>query len=43
MPRTVAECNRLPATISEAPSVYTFKTRLCSTELSTHATRNIIS
>ena len=30
MPRTVAEWNSLPATIREAPSVDTFKARLCS-------------
>ena len=39
IPRTVAECNRLPATIREAPSVDTFKARLCSIKLSTHFTR----
>ena len=38
-PRTVAEWNRLPATIREAPSVDTFKATLCSTKLSTHFTR----
>ena len=39
MPRTVAEWNRLPATIREAPSVDTSKARQCSTKLSTHLTR----
>ena len=37
--RTVAESNHLPATIREAPSVDTFKARLCSIKLSTHFTR----
>ena len=38
IPRTVAEWNRLPATIREAPSVDTFKSKLCSIKLSTHFT-----
>ena len=38
IPRTVAEWNRLPATIREASSVDTFKARLCSIKLSTHFT-----
>ena len=39
IPRTVAEWNRLPATIREAPSVDTSKARLCSTKLSTNLAR----
>ena len=39
MPSTVAEWNRLHATIREAPSVDTFKAKLCSIKLSTHFTR----
>ena len=30
MPRNVAECNCLTATIREAPSIDAFKARLCS-------------
>ena len=37
--RPVAEWNRLPATIREAPSVDTFKARLCNIKLSNHFTR----
>ena len=39
MSRTVSVWNRLPATIREAPSVDTFKARLCSIKLSTYFTR----
>ena len=39
MPRTVAEWNRLPATIAKAPPVDIFKARLFSRKLSTHFTR----
>ena len=39
IPRTVAEWNRLPATIREAPSVDIFRARLCSRKLSTNFTR----
>ena len=39
MSRTVAEWNRLPATIKEGPSVDTLKARLCSRKLSTNFTR----
>ena len=39
IPRTVAEWNRLPATIREAPSVDIFKVRLCSIKLPTNFTR----
>ena len=42
MPWTVAEWNRLPATIREAPPVDTIKARLRSIKLSTHVTRNKI-
>ena len=37
--RNVAELNRLPANIREAPIVDTLKARLCSIKLSTHLTR----
>ena len=43
MPRTVAEWNRLPATIREAPSVDTSNARLRSIMLSTLFTRNKIA
>ena len=43
MPRTMVEWNRQPATIREAPSVGTFKARLCSIKLSTHFTRTKIA
>ena len=36
MPRTVAEWNRLPATIRETQPVDIFKARLGSIKLSTH-------
>ena len=39
IPRTVAEWNRLSATIREAPSVDTSKARLCSIKHSTHFNR----
>ena len=39
-PRTVVEWNLLPSTIREAPSVDTFKVRMCSINLYTHFTRN---
>ena len=38
MPRTVAEWNRLPATIREAPYVDTFMAKLSSIKLSTNFT-----
>ena len=43
MPRTVAEWNRLPATIREVQPVETSKVRLCSIKLSTHFTRHKIA
>ena len=43
MPRTVAEWNHQPATISESPSVDTFKARLCSIKVSTHLKINKIA
>ena len=39
IPRTVAEWNRLPATIREDPSADIFGARLCSRKLSTNFTR----
>ena len=39
MPRTVTECNRLPAAIKEDPPVDTFKAGLCSIKLSTQFIR----
>ena len=39
MPKTLAEWNRLPATIREAPSVDTSKAKLCSIKIHAHFTR----
>ena len=39
IPWTVAEWNPLPAIMREAPSIDTFKARLCSIKFSTHFTR----